>query len=276
MPARQLSRRLQVTQKTATASLALSGAAILAFTVVPGPAAADERPAQSLSTEASAWDLAGAAVPAQRDGSDDVRTLAEESLRDHAARQAAQQQAAEESQQALAEVRRAEAEHASEAEQAAKQLAADEKAAAEREAAEQPASRSAEREAPVVAAAEPAQPAAEPEPEPAKTYEDNLEGWIAEALDIMSANGIPGSYDGLHRNIMRESSGNPQAINDWDINWINGTPSMGLLQVIQPTFDAYHVDGTPHDVWHPVANLVAAANYAWDRYGSIDNVDGPY
>ena len=34
----------------------------------------------------------------------------------------------------------------------------------------------------------------------------------------MKKQGIPGTYDGLHRNIMRESSGNPNAINNWDIN----------------------------------------------------------
>lgn len=108
------------------------------------------------------------------------------------------------------------------------------------------------------------------------SYPDNLDGWIREALAVMDENGIPGTYDGLHRNIIRESSGDPDAINLWDINAQNGTPSIGLLQVIQPTFDAYHVPGTPDDIYDPVANLVAAANYAWDRYGTIDNVDGPY
>lgn len=109
-----------------------------------------------------------------------------------------------------------------------------------------------------------------------KVYADNLDGWIKEALDIMKAKGIPGSYEGLHRNIMRESSGNPNAQNNWDVNAQNGTPSKGLLQVIQPTFDAYHVAGTPHDLTDPVANITAAANYAADKYGSIDNVDSAY
>ncbi|MCX4822145.1 transglycosylase SLT domain-containing protein [Streptomyces sp. NBC_01142] len=107
-------------------------------------------------------------------------------------------------------------------------------------------------------------------------YANNLDGWIREALAIMKNKNIPGSYDGLHRNIIRESSGNPRAINNWDINAINGIPSKGLLQVIKPTFDAYHVAGTPHDQYHPVANIVAAANYAADRYGSIDNVNSAY
>ncbi|MFI2629747.1 transglycosylase SLT domain-containing protein [Streptomyces collinus] len=110
----------------------------------------------------------------------------------------------------------------------------------------------------------------------AKTYADNLDGWIREALDIMAQKGIPGSYDGIYRNVMRESSGNPLAINNWDSNAAKGTPSKGLLQTIDPTFQAYHVDGTSWDPYDPVANITAACNYAADRYGSIDNVNGPY
>ncbi|MFH8884461.1 transglycosylase SLT domain-containing protein [Streptomyces californicus] len=109
-----------------------------------------------------------------------------------------------------------------------------------------------------------------------KRFANNLDGWIRESLDIMKKKNIPGSYEGLHRNIMRESSGNPNAVNDWDINARNGIPSKGLLQVIQPTFDAYHVKGTPKKLTDPVANITAAANYAADRYGSIDNVDSAY
>lgn len=109
-----------------------------------------------------------------------------------------------------------------------------------------------------------------------KSYPNNLDGWIREALDIMKKHKIPGTYHGLHKNIMRESSGNPNAINNWDINAKNGVPSIGLLQVIKPTFDAYHVPGTAWSQYDPVANLTAAANYAADRYGSIDNVNSAY
>ncbi|MFI1099561.1 transglycosylase SLT domain-containing protein [Streptomyces melanogenes] len=107
-------------------------------------------------------------------------------------------------------------------------------------------------------------------------YANNLDGWIRESLDIMKSKGIPGSYNGLYRNIMRESTGNPNAINGWDINAINGVPSKGLLQVIQPTFAAYHVPGTSWNIYDPVANITAAANYAADKYGSMDNVNGAY
>ncbi|WP_194852739.1 transglycosylase SLT domain-containing protein [Nocardia sp. SYP-A9097] len=134
-------------------------------------------------------------------------------------------------------------------------------------------------EQPAPAAAVPApMPAPEPAPvaPPAPSYPDNLDGWIRQALDIMSAHGIPGSYDGILRNVLRESSGDPQAINLYDSNAAMGIPSKGLLQVIDPTFNAYHVEGTPADVWDPVANIVAACNYAADRYGSMDNVNSAY
>ncbi|ROQ26409.1 LysM domain-containing protein [Streptomyces sp. PanSC19] len=126
---------------------------------------------------------------------------------------------------------------------------------------------------PAVAAAPAAGKAA---PAAATNYADNLDGWIRESLAIMGQHGIPGSYDGIYRNVMRESSGNPQAINLWDSNAVAGTPSKGLLQVIEPTFLAYHVPGTSMDLFDPVANITAACNYAADRYGSIDNVNSAY
>ncbi|MFJ9671109.1 transglycosylase SLT domain-containing protein [Streptomyces sp. NPDC101221] len=116
---------------------------------------------------------------------------------------------------------------------------------------------------------------AKPEPA-APVYADNLDGWIREALAVMAEHGIPGTYSGIRRNIMRESGGNRYAVNDWDVNAQNGTPSKGLLQTIEPTFRAYHVPGTSWDVFDPVANITAACNYAAQRYGSIDNVYGAY
>ncbi|MEU9401231.1 transglycosylase SLT domain-containing protein [Streptomyces sp. NPDC048242] len=113
-------------------------------------------------------------------------------------------------------------------------------------------------------------------PQTATGASGSLDGWIKQSLAIMKAKGIPGSYDGLKRNIMRESGGNPNAQNNWDVNAQKGIPSKGLLQVIDPTFNAYHVAGTAHSVTDPVANITAAANYAAHRYGSIDNVNSAY
>ncbi|MGW7382549.1 transglycosylase SLT domain-containing protein [Streptomyces sp. NPDC054794] len=107
-------------------------------------------------------------------------------------------------------------------------------------------------------------------------YPNNLDGWIRESLAIMAEKHIPGSYNGIHRNIMRESSGNPRAINLWDSNAAKGIPSKGLLQVIDPTFNTYHVAGTSFDIYDPIANITAACNYAAARYGSMDNVNSAY
>ncbi|WP_406123362.1 transglycosylase SLT domain-containing protein [Streptomyces sp. NBC_00989] len=107
-------------------------------------------------------------------------------------------------------------------------------------------------------------------------YPNTLDGWIRESLAIMAQKGIPGTYNGIYRNVIRESSGNQYAINNWDSNAAAGTPSKGLLQVIDPTFNAYHVAGTSFDPYDPVANITAACNYAAAVYGSIDNVYGAY
>jgi hypothetical protein len=118
--------------------------------------------------------------------------------------------------------------------------------------------------------------AAAPAASAAPAYQNNLNGWIDQALSVMHSKGIPGSYEGIYRNVMRESSGNPNAINNWDSNAAMGIPSKGLLQVIDPTFKAYHVQGTSWNIYDPVANITAAANYAAHRYGSIDNVNSAY
>lgn len=67
----------------------------------------------------------------------------------------------------------------------------------------------------------------------------------------------------------QESGGNKRAINLWDINARNGIPSKGLMQVIDPTFDAYKHPSLPDNVWNPLSNIVASMRYALARYGSL-------
>ncbi|MDG4536142.1 transglycosylase SLT domain-containing protein [Streptomyces sp. AV19] len=235
--------RLSKVHKFSAAGLGAAGAAAVAFAVVSGGPAA----AQSVSVKPVAFD-AKAFTADERDQGEP-------------ARQAASEAAVQAQTEAAAKV---------------KSVAdADAKAKADKERADkEAASRSAARQ-PVKAAPEAAEqaPAAAPAP---KTYGNDLDGWINEALDVMRAKGIPGSYDGIKRNILRESTGNPQAINDWDVNAVNGVPSKGLLQIIDPTFKAFHVDGTSWDIYDPVANIVASCNYAAKTYGSMDNVNSAY
>lgn len=66
-----------------------------------------------------------------------------------------------------------------------------------------------------------------------------------------------------------ESGGNPNAINNWDINAQNGVPSKGLMQVIDPTFRAYAMSGYDSNIWDPLSNMLASIRYAVSRYGSL-------
>lgn len=93
-----------------------------------------------------------------------------------------------------------------------------------------------------------------------------LDGWIAEALDHM---GMSQSYaPGLKQIILKESNGDPDAINDWDSNAAAGNHSEGLMQVIPSTFKRYvHPDFADASVTDPVANITAGVRYMIDRYG---------
>jgi hypothetical protein len=104
----------------------------------------------------------------------------------------------------------------------------------------------------------------------------DVDAWIKQSLAVLHEKGIPASYHGIYHNLMRESSGNPNAINNWDSNAKAGIASKGLLQVIDPTFKSFHVAGTSANIYDPVANITAACNYAAHRYGSIDKVNSAY
>jgi hypothetical protein len=238
------SRSLTRHHKIAMAGVATLGAAAIGFSAVPSGA----------STKTTTEAAQPAAVAFSTEQIKDVRASVTDQMAG-ASLKAEQIAAKKKADAAAAAKKKAEAEAAKKKAEAAK------KAEAERKAKEA-ASRAAKR--------------AEVKKAAKKTYPNNLDGWIRESLDILKKHDIPASYDGIHRNIMRESSGNPKAINNWDINAINGIPSKGLLQVIPPTFKTWHVPGTSWDIYDPVANITAACNYAADRYGSMDNVNSAY
>ncbi|MBF9069610.1 transglycosylase SLT domain-containing protein [Streptacidiphilus fuscans] len=103
-------------------------------------------------------------------------------------------------------------------------------------------------------------------------YSNSMYGWIAQAQAILAAHGdhVPPA-DAIAARAMTESSGNPSAENLWDGNAAAGTPSIGLLQVIQPTFDTYALPGYSN-IWNPVDNIIAAVRYANARYGAFENI----
>lgn len=99
----------------------------------------------------------------------------------------------------------------------------------------------------------------------------NIKQWVAQAIAIA---GVPASWAGPLATIAKkESGGNPRAINLWDINAKRGIPSMGLMQTIMPTFQAYKKKGFDN-IFNPVHNILAAIGYIKKRYGNVFNVPG--
>lgn len=66
-----------------------------------------------------------------------------------------------------------------------------------------------------------------------------------------------------------ESNGDPRAINLWDDNAKRGTPSKGLMQVIDPTFRSNARAGFNKDIFDPISNILAAIRYTKSTYGSL-------
>jgi LysM repeat protein len=110
----------------------------------------------------------------------------------------------------------------------------------------------------------------------AQTQPGQVGQWIAQAQTILAASGVPASKMNaadINTIIQHESSGNPNAVNNWDSNAKAGTPSEGLMQTIGPTFNEYALPGHTQ-ILNPVDNIVAGVRYAIARYGSVSNVPG--
>lgn len=96
--------------------------------------------------------------------------------------------------------------------------------------------------------------------------------WRESVVRALKANGIePNDFrvSKILATIQRESGGDPNVQNNWDINAINGTPSIGLMQTIGPTFNAYKHPGH-NNIRNGYDNLLAAINYIKHRYGTSD------
>ncbi|WP_219933708.1 transglycosylase SLT domain-containing protein [Streptomyces sp. NWU339] len=80
--------------------------------------------------------------------------------------------------------------------------------------------------------------------------------------------------------ISRESSYQPNAVNRDDVNATGPVQpdgaklncSRGYTQVIPVTFAENHQAGTSDRIYDPVANIAAAINYIWRRYGDVSRV----
>lgn len=100
----------------------------------------------------------------------------------------------------------------------------------------------------------------------------SVERWRSHVERALKANGIeptPFRVSKILQTIKRESNGDPNAINNWDSNAMAGHPSIGLMQTIGPTFEAYKHAGH-NNIRNGYDNLLAAINYIKHRYGTSD------
>ncbi|WP_195493242.1 transglycosylase SLT domain-containing protein [Enterococcus gallinarum] len=105
----------------------------------------------------------------------------------------------------------------------------------------------------------------------AVSYGTGVERWrstVNSALNKLGIYSLANANRTLYQ-MKTESNGNPNAINNWDINAKNGTPSKGLMQVIDPTFRAYARSPYNKNIWDPMSNILASMRYALSRYGSL-------
>lgn len=105
----------------------------------------------------------------------------------------------------------------------------------------------------------------------ASQYGSSVERWrstVNSALNKLGIYSLANANRTLYQ-MKTESNGNPNAINNWDINAKNGTPSKGLMQVIDPTFRAYARSPYNKNIWDPMSNILASMRYALSRYGSL-------
>lgn len=107
-----------------------------------------------------------------------------------------------------------------------------------------------------------------------KGISSGVAGYAGIAKEVLALLGQPiADYVIVLSQIMSESGGNAFAVNKSDINWLMGTPSVGALQVIGPTFAANagpfrNVGPFMYGVSvNKLANVYAGMHYAVDRYG---------
>lgn len=108
---------------------------------------------------------------------------------------------------------------------------------------------------------------------------DSVQKWSGAASEALRRAGYDDSYLGIMlEQIAIESGGDPNAVNDWDINAQNGVPSGGLLQVIEPTYRGVRAanpeafEGLPDNRFDPVTNLTAGLLWTKQAYGGPGNV----
>jgi hypothetical protein len=97
-----------------------------------------------------------------------------------------------------------------------------------------------------------------------------VERWRDVAIAALRYTGQdPGLVDILLRRMNQESSGNPMAVNNYDINAQRGDPSKGLMQNIGSAFPERARELAGRGIYDGFANIVASIRYTLNRYGSL-------
>jgi hypothetical protein len=98
---------------------------------------------------------------------------------------------------------------------------------------------------------------------------------IDQALKLAGVPVTPENEAAVNLIIQHESEWVVGAQNNWDENaTVRGTPSKGLMQVIEPTFLDNAIEGFNTNIFDPLSNLIAGIRYAVKRYGSLQQTPG--
>lgn len=106
---------------------------------------------------------------------------------------------------------------------------------------------------------------------------------IRKAASTMGVHPSAADIANIERVIQHESGGNAKAINNWDSNAKAGTPSKGILQFIDPTFNHYAMKGHKN-IYSDLDQLLAMFNDSnwrsdvhtggWDPTGAVRREKG--
>ena len=98
--------------------------------------------------------------------------------------------------------------------------------------------------------------------------------WTSTFAAVLSSLGMPSSWLSLGMAQMEteDASGDPYAINLSDSNAAKGTPSKGLMQVIDPTFNMVYPKfsslGYPNNIYDPRSNIAAGLEWEVTKRGT--------
>lgn len=108
-----------------------------------------------------------------------------------------------------------------------------------------------------------------------------VQRWMPQVqMALRMAGQVPALAGITLKRMNQESGGNPTIVNKWDSNWKAGHPSVGLMQVIGPTFRSYagKFKNTGPFLYgvsvNPLANIYASMKYALAAYGSLSRAYG--